>query len=218
MAEKRRKIQINAQAPAAPDNTDDSFEAADAVPVVMDEQDDEATGRQPIDLDAPVTDTPPPAEAPAVPSADLAAMQEQVALANDKYLRTLAEFQNYRRRTDEDITRRVREGNEKLLQQLLPVLDDFNLAIAHAKQSQSFEQLIGGVEATGRKFRETLEKQGVMPINALGEKFDPDLHEAVMLDEDSDAPDETVTAELRTGYTLHNRVIRPSLVKVAKTG
>jgi molecular chaperone GrpE len=69
-----------------------------------------------------------------------------------------------------------------------------------------------------RQFQDTLGKQGVAPIPAVGEPFNAEVHEAVMLDEDSEEPDETVTAELRKGYTLHSRVIRPSLVKVAKRG
>ena len=81
------------------------------------------------------------------------------------------------------------------------MLDDFDLAVAAAKQTQSYEQLIGGTEAILRKFREALTKQGVEPIEAVGTPFDTDLHEAVMLDEDSDLPDETVSAELRKGYT-----------------
>jgi molecular chaperone GrpE len=145
-------------------------------------------------------------------------LRTQAADANDKYLRTLAEFQNYKRRTDDDIKRRIQDGNEKLIQQILPSLDDFDLAIIAARNTESYEQLIGGVEAMARKLTETLARQGVEPILALGEKFDTTLHEAVMLDEDSEEPDETVTAELRKGYTMGGRVIRPTLVKVAKAG
>ena len=146
------------------------------------------------------------------------ALRAQAAEANDMYLRTLAQFQNYKRRTNDDIQRQIQEGNEKLIQQILPSLDDFDLAIAAARKTESYEQLIGGVEAVARKLTETLARQGVEPIPALGEPFDATLHEAVMLDEDSDQPDETITGELRKGYTLKGRVIRPALVKVAKAG
>jgi molecular chaperone GrpE len=209
-----------------PPEDDDSFEAADAVPVADNDDDDDPPARAPIDLDVPIEDPAPapPAEAPpaegasAASSEQMEALRAQAAEANDKYLRTLAEFQNYRRRTDDDIRRRIQEGNEKLIQQILPSLDDFDLAIAAARKTESYEQLIGGVEAMARKLGETLARQGVAPIPALGEKFDATLHEAVMLDEDSDQPDETVTAELRRGYTMGGRVIRPTLVKVAKAG
>ena len=211
-----------------------SFEAADAIPVVADDLDDEQSHRQPIDLDAPIGASSPGGSAPAtvapeeaptdpptasgVSSAEVEALQTQVKEAGDKYLRTLAEFQNYRRRTDDDIRRRIQEGNEKLLQQILPSLDDFDLAINAARKTESYEQLIGGVEAMYRKLTDTLARQGVEPIPALGEKFDAALHEAVMLDETSEEPDETITGELRKGYTLNGRVIRPTLVKVAKAG
>lgn len=199
---------------------DDSFEAANAVSFSDDDSDENYSGRAPIDLDAPISDyaAPAPSDETTVNSAELEALRAQAAEANDKYLRTLAEFQNYRRRTDDDIRRRIQEGNEKLIQQILPSLDDFDLAIAAAKKSESYEQLIGGVEAMSRKLTEALARQGVEPIPAMGEKFDASLHEAVMLDEESDQPDETVTDELRKGYTMHGRVIRPALVKVAKAG
>jgi len=164
-------------------------------------------------------------DAPAVSNQEAAelrvqneSLKAQAADANDKYIRTLADLQNFRRRNDEDIHRRIREGNEKMIKEVLPVLDDFDLAVAAAKQAQSYEQLIGGVEAILRKFRETLSRQGIEPIEAIGTPFDPDLHEAVMLDEDTDQADDTVTAELRRGYLMQGRVIRPSLVKVAKRG
>jgi len=144
-------------------------------------------------------------------------LKAEAKQANENYLRALADLQNFRRRGEEERLRILKDGNEKLIKEFLPVLDDFDLAVAHAKQVESYEQLIGGVEAILRKFRETLSKAGVEAIEAIGEKFDPDMHEAVMVEEDSDQPDETVTSELRKGYTLHKRVIRPSLVKVAKS-
>ncbi len=207
---------------------DDSLEAADAVPAVSDELDDNHWNRQPIDLDAPVASPPPaapetpaPADAAAtatVSSKELDDLRAQVTAANDSALRAQAELQNYRRRNDENVKRQIRDANERLIKELLPVLDDFDLALDAARKTESYEQLIGGVSAVSRKFLDTLGKQGVATIPAVGEPFSAEVHEAVMLDEDSDAPDETVTAELRKGYTLHDRVIRPSLVKVAKKG
>jgi len=216
---------------------DDSLEAADAVPGVADEMDDIHWGRQPIDLDAPVadsaphsapetpdpidaafTDAPPMANSSGGGSKELDDLRLQVAAANDDALRARADLQNFRRRSDDAQRKQIRDANERLIKELLPVLDDFDLALDAARKTESYEQLIGGVSAVARKFMETLNKQGVEPIPAVGEQFSADVHEAVMLDEDSDAPDETVTAELRKGYTLYDRVIRPSLVKVAKKG
>jgi len=223
MAEKARKIPIHHD---GIDSIDSSFEAANAIPGVQDDQEDERGERLPIDLDAPVT---PPVEAAtpetsaagtetSVSIKELEDLRAQVTQANENYLRTLADFQNFKRRGDESQKRLRQEANERLIKELLPILDDFDLALEAARKSESYEQLIGGVGAILRKFQGTLSKEGVEPIPAVGEPFNTEVHEAVMLDEDSEEPDETVTAELRKGYTLHDRVIRPSLVKVAKAG
>ena len=234
MAEKAKKIRIT-NGDGSHDASDVSFEASDAVPAVIYDQDDDG-GRQPIDLDTPIdlgaalagashaaeaddADAAPAFDdAPAltVSSKELDALRAQVAQANDEKLRALADLQNFRRRNEDDRGRIIRDANERLIKELLPVLDDFSLAVTAAETAQSYEQLIGGVKAILRKFNETLAKQGVAPIPAVGEPFDAELHEAVMLDEGTDQPDETVTAELRRGYTLNNRVIRPAMVKVAK--
>ena len=214
---------------------DDSLEAANAIPGVQDELEDNEWGREPIDLDAPVAPSPaadpaaapidaqfdedgPADAAPMVSSKEMDDLRAQVTAANEESLRARADLQNFRRRNDENLKRQIRDANERLIKELLPVLDDFDLALDAARKTESYEQLIGGVTAVSRKFLSTLNKQGVEPIPAVGEQFSAEVHEAVMLDEDSDEPDETVTAELRKGYTLHDRVIRPSLVKVAKKG
>lgn len=214
---------------------DDSFEAANAIPGVYDDMDDDNEWeRQVIDLDAPIAGTAPaiPPVAPAnaveadkdgtetavttVSSKEIEELKSKAAEANQNYLRALADLQNFRRRGEEERLRIIRDANERLIKELLPVLDDFDLALDAARKTESYEQLIGGVEAIVRKFQDTLGKQGVAPIPTVGEPFNAEVHEAVMLDEESEEPDETVTAELRKGYTLHERVIRPSLVKVAK--
>lgn len=214
---------------------DDSFEAANAIPGIADDPDDDLRERVPIDLDAPVAATPAPAAAPAVTPIETAAttaaetaaepavsskeieeMKAAVKQAGDERLRAQADLQNYRRRAEDERVRIIRDANERLIKELLPVLDDFDLALDAARKTESYEQLIGGVSAIVRKFQDTLGKQGVAAIPALGEPFDAEVHEAVMLDEESEEPDETVTGELRKGYTLHDRVIRPALVKVAK--
>ncbi len=225
----------------AEQDRDDSLEAANAIPGVQDDLEDQERERQPIDLDAPAASAAPVASADApidvdfdddepvdaapqarfngqASSKELDDLRAQAQTANENYLRTLAELQNYRRRNDEAMKRQIRDANERLIKELLPVLDDFDLALDAARKTESYEQLIGGVSAVSRKFLGTLNKQGVEVIPAIGEPFNAEVHEAVMLDEDSDEPDETVTAELRKGYTLHDRVIRPSLVKVAKKG
>ena len=217
---------------------DNSFEAANAIPGISDDMDDDddMRERKPIDLDAPVESTLVPAQAalpsngttpapitleatgPAVSSKEIEELKDKAKQANDNYLRAMADLQNFRRRGEEERIRIIRDANERLIKEMLPVLDDFDLALDAARKTESYEQLIGGVSAILRKFADTLGKQGVQPIPAVGEAFNAEVHEAVMLDEESEEPDETVTGELRKGYTLHDRVIRPALVKVAKKG
>lgn len=218
---------------------DNSFEAANAIPGISDnmaDDDDDMHPRQPIDLDAPVEAAPTATAAQAAPTVNGAApvilgtaepgvgskeieeLKDKVKQANDECLRAKADLQNFRRRGEEERLRIIRDANERLIKEMLPVLDDFDLALGAARTTESYEQLIGGVSAILRKFADTLGKQGVQPIPAVGEMFSAEVHEAVMLDEESEEPDETVTGELRKGYTLHDRVIRPALVKVAKKG
>jgi molecular chaperone GrpE len=168
---------------------------------------------------AEVVETPEPIEGEVVVGnpAREAELQAEVDAQKNNYLRAVADLHNYRRRTEEEIKRIRASASERLIKDFLPIVDDFELSLKAAQTAQSYEQLIGGVEAVLRKFVDTLGKEGVQAIPAVGEPFNPDVHEAVMVDEGSDAPDETVTAELRKGYTLHGRVIRPSLVKVAKS-
>jgi molecular chaperone GrpE len=211
--EDREREPINLDAPV---ELADALAAASRVKAPAESNGRQETANQSIEVEAPVQDAASGGVSDAVVNAELERLRSEAKQANENYLRALADLQNFRRRGEEERQRILVNGNEKLIKEILPVLDDFDLAVNAAKQAESYEQLIGGVEAILRKFRETLSKQGVEPIEAVGQPFDPDMHEAVMIDEESDQPDETVTQELRKGYTLHKRVIRPSLVKVAK--
>lgn len=148
---------------------------------------------------------------------ELETLKNELKESNQNYLRAVADLQNFRRRGEEERRRIERDGNERLIKELLPVMDDFERALELGRNATSSGQLIGGVEAILRKFTDVFEKEGVKAIPALGESFNPDVHEAVMLDEGTGQMDETVTAELRRGYLLNDKVIRPSLVKVAKS-
>jgi molecular chaperone GrpE len=149
---------------------------------------------------------------------EIAALKAQVEQERNDKIRVLADMQNLRRRSDEEHVRIIREGNERLIKEILPVLDDFERGLAAAKDNQSYEQLVDGVESVLRKMGDILIKQGVEPIPSVGQAFDPLVHEAVSVQEATEGtPDESVVQELRKGYTLHGRVIRPSLVTVAKS-
>jgi len=134
---------------------------------------------------------------------------------NDKYLRLYAEFENYRKRVNKDKEELVKYGNENLLYELLPVIDNLELALQHALNDVS-TGLVQGVEITLKELRKTLEKFGIAPIEALGRPFDPAVHHAMSQVERSDVDEMTVVEEYRKGYRLRDKVLRPSLVAVAK--
>jgi molecular chaperone GrpE len=144
-------------------------------------------------------------------------LERELREQKDQNLRTVAEFQNTRRRLEERTQEAVQFANRELILGMLPVLDNFERAMAAAEQNKSYEALIGGVALTMRQLQDFLKKHGVEPIDAIGKEFDPNYHEAVVRVEDSEHPENTVVDELQRGYTMHSRVLRPSMVKVAKS-
>ena len=128
--------------------------------------------------------------------------------------RSAADFANYKRRTDDERATAGQFSTAILLGKLLAVLDDFDRAL-ESVPADARDPWVEGVRLTERKLRGVLESEGVTPIEATGEPFDPNLHEAVAHDETIDHPDSTVIGEVQRGYRLHDRVLRPSLVRVA---
>lgn len=144
-------------------------------------------------------------------------LKVQTAAAEDNFnrlLRLQADFENYKRRTLKEREDLLHYGTENLVCSLLPVLDNLERAI----QSQGGEEgLLKGVEMVCQQFQEALKSQGVSKICAVGEQFDPNLHQAVMRLPSTEHPDNQIVEEFQTGYQLKDRVIRPSMVKVAVT-
>ncbi|MDQ2941634.1 MAG: nucleotide exchange factor GrpE, partial [Chloroflexota bacterium] len=128
--------------------------------------------------------------------------------------RTAADFANYKRRTDEERSALGEFAKALLITKLLGVLDDFDRAL-ESIPDEVHEGWVEGIRLVERKLRGVLESEGVTQIEALGQPFDPNLHEAVVHEETTDYPDNQVIAELQRGYRLRDRVIRPALVKVA---
>ena len=151
--------------------------------------------------------------------ADLARLS-QLQSERDEYLDTLrrvqAEFENYRKRVIKEQTALVDRASEGLVEQLLPVLDSFELALKNfdAAGGQDTESVRKGVELVYAELLGVLEKAGLSRIEAEGKPFDPNVHEAVMQEEGDGEP--VVTDVLRTGYTLKGRVLRPAMVKVSR--
>ncbi len=137
--------------------------------------------------------------------------------AHDKYLRTYADFENYRKRVQRDLADFKKYANEQLALELLSVLDHLGLALKHAAEAgETNEGLRQGVELVYKQFRDVLEKFGIKPFNAEGEPFDPAKHDAVMQVPTSEAPDNTVVQVFQEGYLYYDKVLRHAKVGVAK--
>ena len=141
--------------------------------------------------------------------------KEEIAELNDRLLRKIAEFDNYRKRTLKEKTELILNGGEKIITAILPVLDDMERALKNMQDAEDVKALAEGVELIFKKFLDILEKQGVKPIEATGADFDVDLHEAIA---QLPAPEESLKGKVldctKTGYTLNEKVIRHSQVVV----
>lgn len=156
------------------------------------------------------------------PEGGLADLQQRLARAEaevrehkDQWLRTMAEFKNYKRRAEAERAELVRSAGASLLMKLLPVVDDFERAVSSVPPEIASSAWWSGTQLIAQKFTTLLESEGVKPIEALGKEFDPHLHDAVLYEE-AEGQDGLVVAELQKGYRLHERVLRPAMVKVGK--
>ena len=152
--------------------------------------------------------------APAAP--DVAErLEAEIAELKDRNLRLLAEMDNIRRRTEREKEDARKFASEGLLSDLLPALDNFARALQAAEQTTDFGALKNGVDLTHRQLLEALTRHGLKKIEAAGQPFDPNLHEAIMQVPPQEGQEaHRVVEELRSGYTLNDRVLRPTLVKV----
>jgi len=152
-----------------------------------------------------------PSAAEQAPAAARSAEAEEL---NNKYLRLYADFENYRKRVNKDKEELMRYGNESLLYELLPAIDNLELAMKHASRDVN-SGLVQGVEVTLKELQRTLEKFGLTRIEAEGRPFDPAVHHAMSRVERMDMPEQMVAEEFRAGYRYRDKVLRPSLVAVS---
>ncbi len=134
----------------------------------------------------------------------------------DQLLRSRADYANYKRRAEQEKQELIRYGNANLIAQLLPVLDDFERAFQSVPSGLDKLTWLDGIALVHRKLHLILEKEGLKPIQANGQKFDPMQHEAIAYEERTDVEDGTILAEVQKGYKLGDRVLRPTLVRVAR--
>ena len=142
-------------------------------------------------------------------------LASQLEEANNRYLRLAADFDNYKKRARQEQLDTIRFAAATVAERLLPILDDAQRALEHAPAGVD-ENWLKGVRLTFQKLDEVLRSVGVERIEAVGSRFDPKVHEAVGSEESGEHPEDTVVVELRPGYRMHDRVLRPALVKVAK--
>lgn len=161
--------------------------------------------------------------APAALAGQIAELREQLGASQQEaadnkagWQRTAADFQNYRRRTEQERLDSLGLANESLLRKVLVVADDFDRAMSQMPPDLERLGWIEGVWAIDRKLRALLDSEGLTPIEADGQPFDPHQHEAVAQEETSAVADGTVVAELQRGYRLRDRVLRPAMVVVAR--
>lgn len=152
--------------------------------------------------------------------AELKRVQEENAELKDRLARRQADFENYRKRVDRERNDTYNRVVADVAVKLLGVLDNLKRALeaeasVEASESDEFRHFLSGVDLIYKQLNGVLESLGVKPINVVGEKFDPHLHEAVVTEQSDEVEPDTVTQEIRTGYRLGDKLIRPALVKVA---
>jgi molecular chaperone GrpE len=208
MATKRRTDHDSTRKPDAP-----AVEAAAADKPVSGGGQDDATAKQA----ATEAGAKPEAQQADPTAADRRSeeLATQLEEANSRHLRLAADFENYKKRIRQEQLDTMKYAAATVAERLLPVLDDADRALSHAPEGID-ESWLKGVRLTFQKLEEVLGSVGVDRIEALGAPFDPKQHEAVASEETSKHPEDTVVAELRAGYRMHDRVLRPALVKVAR--
>jgi molecular chaperone GrpE len=175
------------------------------------EMENPADGQEPLAPVEPGTVTP----------EQLAELKDRAAKADEHWerlLRTTADLDNYKKRAAREKQDAIKFANESLLQKLIPVLDNFDMALAAAQQGQAgaAQSLQAGVAMVAQQFKSALAEAGLEEIDAAGQPFDPNLHEAVSEKETRDAPEGQVVQQMRKGYKLRDRLLRPASVVVAK--
>ena len=159
-----------------------------------------------------------------LPESELAVLQVQLEQANakadenmDLALRTRAEMENLRKRQSRELENAHKYSLDKIAAELLPVKDTLELGVAAADEEDAeLEKIVEGTELTLKMLTQALEKFNILEVDPLGEKFNPDLHQAISMQEGTDKPANTVLTVMQKGYTLNERLLRPAMVVIAK--
>ncbi len=143
-------------------------------------------------------------------------LESKIENLRDQLLRKAAEFENYKRRTENEVSTVYKFANEGLITELLPVLEDFNRMMKLLDEKHDMETFKKGIDIVYDKFRKILEKQGLKEIDSVGKPFDVNLHDALMQEENNKLEPDTITNEIEKGYYLKDKVIKHAKVVVSK--
>jgi len=215
MATKRKTDHHSEHRPRRPDGieaAEPQMPLPDAAPST-----DGETDTAPAETEAAAAETESAADASPAgdPDRKTEELASQLEKAKDRYLRLAADFDNLKKRARQEQLDTMRYAAAAVAERLLPVLDDADRALSHAPEGVD-ESWLKGVRLTFQQLEDIMASVGVERIRAMGSPFDPKLHEAVGSEETSDQPEDTVVVELRPGYRMHDRVLRPALVKLAR--
>ena len=155
-------------------------------------------------------------EEPAEPTDPLEQAEAKAAKLKDQLLRTAADFENFRKRAKRDIEDATRRAKEEILAQILPIYDNLERAVQAAEGAQDVAAVVQGVEMVLRSFEDAAEGMNLTRVKTVGERFDPNVHDAIQQQETDDSPPGTILAEVVSGWTLGPKLIRPAMVVVAK--
>ena len=175
----------------------------------------EDSGASVEDIEREMKETAEEAVSGEAPSDPAAVAQQECLELRDRYMRVLADFDNYRKRSDREKADFFKYALGGIMRDILPVLDNFDRALEHAAEGDDFHK---GVLMIYKQLFDTLEKNGLKAVKEAGVHFDPNVHEAVVREDDDSVPSHTVVAILQKGYFLHDRLLRPAMVKVAVGG
>ena len=167
--------------------------------------------QSPIDKDPPAA---PPAEAD-TEEGSFAQLQTDLERFRDLALRSQADFDNYRKRSAREKEDAVKYANSSLLERLIPIIDSFELGLAHAGSLEN-SPIVAGMSMVGRQFNDFLAEFGVTPIDATGQTFDPNIHEAIAHEHNPQIPEGKVIRQVRKGFKLKDRLLRPANVIVSR--
>lgn len=145
----------------------------------------------------------------------VAGLQADLDRFRDLALRSQADFENYRKRTVREKDDAIKYANSSLLERLLPIIDNFELGLAAAKAEGEKSPIYSGMSLVSKQLSDFLSDNGLQPIDAVGKKFDPNLHEAIAHEPSDSVPEETVIRQTRRGYKFKDRLLRPSSVVVS---